>query len=67
MTIGILGLSLLLGIILWDLWAEMAGSPERPTDCADEDVPIFETEDVPAKKGLVWSVDKDGRLKARKK
>ena len=64
---GILGLSLLLGIILWDLWAEMAGSPETPTDCADEDVPIFDTEDVPAPKGLVWFVDKDGRLKARKK
>jgi hypothetical protein len=45
MTLGVLGISLLLGIILWDLWAEMAGSPESPTDCSEEDVPIFEDDD----------------------
>ena len=62
-ALGILALVL----VLWDLWTQSAGSPEVPTDCADEDVPIFETEDVPARKGLLWFVDKDGRLRARKK
>ena len=54
----------LLTVILFvlDHLIATAGSPEVPTDCAEEDLPVAPT--LPA---VTWTVDKDGRLKARKK